>query len=233
MTRKFTNLLLVLVALVAMSSDAHAQGGNANPGIIPPDAEYRGFSYDELSALWWIGVFDIPADADHPFASGQPFQGPRGIAFLVGAFADPDEPVVFEITIPERTPLFFPVVNTSCSVFEGDPFHGDNEEELRECANGHVDGTSDRFAFIDGRPVRNLDAYRTESPLFIWGPLPEENLFGDPDLEGVISPAVDAGFYLLLAPLSKGEHIIHFGGTSASGGVINTVYLITVVPDEP
>lgn len=231
MTRKCANVLLVLVALVAVSSDAHAQGGNRNPGILPPNAHYRGFTYGEWGAMWWQAAFDIPVlDGDHPLISGGAFQGPKGVVFLAGVFAE--EPAVIEITIPAGTPLFFPVINAECSVFEPDPFHGDDEDELRDCANHHIDNTSDRFAVIDGRPVKKLDAYRTDSPLFVWGPLPEDNIFGAP--EGTTSPAVDAGVYLLLAPLSVGEHVIEFGGTfDEFGASINTKYIITVVPKKP
>ena len=55
---------------------------------------------------------------------------------------------------------------------------------------------------IDGVPVRDVGAYRVESPLFVFGPLPEDNIFGAP--VGTTSPAVDAGVYLLLAPLPPG-----------------------------
>jgi hypothetical protein len=233
MTRKCANVLLVLVALVAVSSDAHAQGGNPNPGILPPNAHYHGFTYGEWAAMWWQTAFELPVvDGDHPYFSGGAFQGPKGVVFLAGAFADPDEPAVIEITISAGTPLFFPVVNVECSVFEDDPFHGDDEDELRACANHHIDHTSDLFAVIDGRPVRRLGAYRSESPLFVWGPLPEDNVFGAP--EGTTSLAVDAGVYLLLAPLSVGEHVIEFGGTFDEFDVsINTKYIITVVPRRP
>ena len=81
-----------------------------------------------------------------------------------------------------------------------------------------------------GRAV-NLDDFRFESPLFTWGPLPADNIFGDPAAEGVESPAVDAGYYLMLAPLSVGQHVIEFGATfDAFGASINTVYLVTVEP---
>ena len=43
-----------------------------------------------------------------------------------------------------------------------------------------MDNTSGMFAVIDGVPVNNLDAYRVESPLFEFGPLPEDNLLGVP-----------------------------------------------------
>jgi hypothetical protein len=152
------------------------------------------------------------------------------VYFLAGQFADPDVSAVVEITIPAGSPLFFPIINAECSLFEPDPFHGDDETEMRACANEHIDNTSGHFAVIDGRPV-NLDAHRFESPLFVWGPLPANNIFGDPGAEGVVSPAVDAGYYLLLAPLSVGQHVIEFGATfDLFGASINTVYLVTVAP---
>ena len=46
--------------------------------------------------------------------------------------------VTIDLTIPAGTALFFPVINAECSVIEPDPFHGDSEEELRACANGHT-----------------------------------------------------------------------------------------------
>ncbi len=209
-----------------------AQG--ANPGVLPPNAHYRGHTYGEWEALWWQAMFATPVGAfEHPFFSGRPLPGPKGVVFLAGLFADPDDPAVVEITIPAGTPLFFPIVNAECSVFEPDPFHGDDEDEMRECANEHIDNTSGHFAVIDGQPV-NLDAFRFESPLFEWGPLPEDNIFFDPSAEGVVSPAVDAGYYLLLAPLSVGEHVIEFGATfDEFGASINTVYLVTVEPAGP
>ena len=55
---------------------------------------------------------------------------------------------------------------------------------------------SDLSAGIDGRPLNNLDAYRAESPVFRWGPLPADNALGAP--EGTESDAVAAGSFLLL-----------------------------------
>jgi hypothetical protein len=41
--------------------------------------------------------------------------------------------------------------------------------------------------------------------------LPEDNLFGVPELGGTMAyPTVDEGIYLMLAPLSAGQHTIHF-----------------------
>ena len=118
-TRMVRALLLASVAATCVPLLAQADDGNPNPGILPPNAEYRGFTYGEWAAMWWQAAFNTPVrDLDHPFFSGQPFQGPKGVVFLAGAFADPEEPAVIEITIPAGTPLFFPVINVECSVFE-------------------------------------------------------------------------------------------------------------------
>ncbi len=63
---------------------------------------------------------------------------------------------------------------------------------------------------VDGVPLKNLAAYRTESPLFDVT-LPEGDIFGaGPATYG---PSMDQGYYLMLAPLSAGEHTIHFKGS--------------------
>jgi hypothetical protein len=157
-------LSAALLAALVLGPTVAAVAQGPNPGVLPPTAQYRGQTYGEWEAAWWQAMFATPFDEDHPFVSGQPLQGPKGVVFLAGQFADPDEPAVVETTIPAGSPLFFPIINSECSVFEPDPFHGDDEDELRACANEHIDNTSGHFAVIDGRPV-NLDDYRFESPL--------------------------------------------------------------------
>ena len=214
---------LVLVTLAAVPYDAQAQGGNKNTGVIPPHAKFRGLSYGEWGARWWSTAFSIPVvGGSHPLISGGAFDGHKGVLFLTGVGGG----ATFDITIPAGTALFFPVVNTECSVLEPDPFHGDDEASLRACANGHIDNTSARFAVIDGVPVNNLDAYRVQSPLF--------EFFGLDAPAGTTSPSVDAGVYVLLAPLKVGTHTVHFGGTfDLLGFSIDTTYIITVVPKKP
>lgn len=222
-------ITLVLVTLAAISYDALAAGGNQNSGVIPPHAKYRGLTYGEWVARWSQAANTIPiVEGDHPFFSGGAFGGEDGVVFLTGVGGGP----TVEITIPAGTALFFPVVVAGCSVIEPDPFHGDDEASLRACANHHMDNTSGLFAVIDGVPVNNVDAYRVESPLFVFGPLPEDNVYGVDG--GTFSPSVAAGVYLLHAPLSVGVHVLEFGGTfDEFDYTIHTTYIITVVPNNP
>ena len=222
-------LAMAILVLLVATPPAHAAGRNPNPGVIPAGGTFRGLSYGEWGARWWSTAFSIPVvDGSHPVISGGAFGGDNGVVFLAGIGGG----ATFEITIPAGTALFFPVLNAECSVLEPEPFHGDNEAELRACANGHIDNTSGRFAVIDGVPVSNVDAYRVESPLFEFGPLPEDNLFEFFGLDapaGTTSPAVDAGVYLLLAPLRPGLHTVQFGGTFDEFGFsIDSTFHITV-----
>ena len=58
-------------------------------------------------------------------------------------------------------------------------------------------------------PLHNLNSYRTQSPLFsITFPPPPNNIFGlDPPLT---RDAVSDGFWIMLAPLSPGAHVVDF-----------------------
>jgi len=67
---------------------------------------------------------------------------------------------------------------------------------------------------IDGASVHNLQNYQVPSPLYTWGPLPANNVFQDPVNypAGTTSPSVSDGYFVMVAPLSPGNHTIHFAG---------------------
>ena len=112
---------------------------------------------------------------------------------------------------------------------EDPPFHGDDEAELRACANGLLDLVSDPYAEIDGRPVKDPGAYRVESPLFRYGPLPAGNPLGLPP--GTQSDAVGAGYFLLLPPFSVGEHrIIVRANVPDFGIAVDAEFIVNVEP---
>ncbi len=59
-------LVLSAVTLAAILAHAPAQGGNSNPGIIPPHAKFRGLTYGEWGAKWWQAAFACPVVAGAP-----------------------------------------------------------------------------------------------------------------------------------------------------------------------
>lgn len=229
MAKKSGLVLLVLAILV--SSVFAAPKKNKNKGLVDPARKFHGLSYGEWEARWWQAAFDLPIiEGDHPLISGGAFGGDDDVVFLAAPVGRED---IVEVTVNKRTALFIPILNFECSVAEPEPFHGDDEASLRECANTHADNTSDVFAYIDGEKVRGIEDFRVESPLFQWGPLPEDNLlsfFGVDAPEGTTSDAVDAGYYLLVEPLKEGRHLVEIGGTLGGelSGFVHTIFIINV-----
>jgi hypothetical protein len=220
---KRQHIVLILTGLLILVRGGSAMAQNLNPGIIPPNAHAYGMTYGEWSAEWWKWAISIPV-SEHPlFDNGDCDTGQIGkVWFLGGSFAGTT--TVRECTVPSGRAIFFPVVNVECSTVEPPPFHGENEAELRECAKGFMDGASATLsATIDGRSVQNIASYRVQSPLFTFSAPADNVLFIPGPVKG---QSVSDGYWLLLAPLSRGEHEIHFEGNP--GFPINVTYILTI-----
>jgi hypothetical protein len=210
--------LPTLIAFVA-ALGAHAAVAQkpANSQVVPVNAKHRGLSYAEWSVAQWQWLFSLPVD-QHPLSDeADCSEGQSGkVWFLGGTFtAVEEEPGVIvgeavrECTIPSGTSLFFPLIDAECSTIEGD---GETEAELRECANGLADAIvpESLFLIIDGDPVTDVSSLRVESPLFVFGPLPANNVLEAE--EGAVSPSVSDGYFAMVKPLPVGEHTLEFGG---------------------
>ena len=211
------NLALLAAGLATIFSMsptvAHADPG-VTPGVFPPHSAPYGKTYAQWSAEQWKWTYSMPADA-HPLtdtadvSAGQSGQ----VWFLGGTFAPTTDLngnligiVDRKVSIPAGKALFFPVIDAEQSLAEG----GLDEADCRATANNFADHAVGVFCTVDGMPVKGLAAYRTDSPFFSFGPMPDNNLLGLP--EGTTSSAVSDGYFLMLSPLSAGEHLLHFGG---------------------
>jgi hypothetical protein len=87
--------------------------------------------------------------------------GNNRTVFLAGPVMPAGSPTVrVAATISPGTQLIVPIITVECSVAEEPPFHGEDETELRVCANGLLDLASDPQATIDGAPLSDPGAYR-------------------------------------------------------------------------
>ena len=210
--------ILVLVAALMLSlpnlSSAGGSGGQANPGVLPPNSSAFGKTYGEWSAEFWKWLFSLPVDHNPVFDTANCSAGQSGHVWFLGG-------------------------NVECSTIED---NGTTEAQLRDCANSAADFIRDPAAELDGVSLHNLLDYRRDSPLFTFGPLPDNNLlesFGVPHTVGHTSPSVADGVYLLLAPLSAGSHTLHFSGVTDLSSIgqpkfiQDITYHLTVRPNRP
>lgn len=224
------------VSTIAPATQAQ---GNPNPTVTPPTARPYGLSYGQWSARWWQFVFSIPA-ADNPQLHDDKCEvGQSGpVWFLTGKFCVEESCQSFlsatrSCTIPAGKALFFPVANSWVDNLGVDPPL--STEQLRELAKEFQDAVTSMSCAVDGVPIRglsNTSAYRVVSPVFDYT-IPEDNLFtafGYNFPAQTVEGAVADGVYLMLAPLSAGQHVIRFAATFNYGFAFDITYNITVAP---
>jgi hypothetical protein len=207
------------------SAESQAERQSAKQ-VFPPHARPFDKSFAEWSAEWWQFVFSLPA-SENPIldtvgtacAVGQ--HGP--VWFLVGSFGS--TPVLRTCSIPEGEALFFPVVNQADINVAAQTVR-ELRAEIAPCG----DAANALVAEVDGEPIENLQKSRVKSVPFEIT-VPQDGLL-DP---GTYSPAVGDGYYVMLKPLSRGNHTIHFSGQEPAGQKCSAVdvditYVLTVVP---
>ena len=216
-----TAMCLAVALMLFFASTACGQRGNQNPRVLPVNSRPLGLSYGEWAAEWWKWVTEIPAAVNPQLDETGEFcsLGQSGnVWFLGSSFGFGQWERACEV--PTGKAIFFPIVP---AVFWA-PEDGQTEEEIRALANAAMDGVDLLECTIDGVPLKNLFDYRAESPAFT---LADTLLidFGLPP--GDRFPAVADGYWLFLAPLSRGEHVIHVRMHIAEGPFAGSEHEIT------
>jgi hypothetical protein len=129
--------------------------------------------------------------------------------------------------VPANTALFLPLLNTLG--FSTDPKpaqqpkQGENQvPQLRALAAPLIDSVTELHVTLDD--VSLLDsAGRVKSPVFQFTQPDEDSFLGVP---GTFTGVSD-GYWLFLAPLPPGTHVLKFGGTS-DGLTVDITDIITV-----
>lgn len=208
---------------------------NSNPGIAPIESHPHGKTYSDWAAAWWKWVLQIPASDNPLLNNGACNVGQVGrVWFLSGSFVPLTEPRT--CTVPTGTSLFFPVINLGGFAFLNDPPEKRTEKFLRSEATCDV---TQLDVEIDGVPVNQPAQYFEQSPLFDVQ-LPADNVYGLTENDApqlLLSPSVDAGYYLFLHPLPPGQHTIQWSAQChAPVGDFdlqqNVTYEITVLPNK-
>ena len=232
-----------VVSLLATALPTFADDFRSQPGIIPPGREYSW-----LLAEWWAWTLAFPTNAD-PAADTAPQDSNQSgpVWFLAGLHGSEAAggigTVTREITIPEGTALFFPVLslendNTGC------PTNTDyTVKELVAALTNEWSAVTETTCTIDGVAVRGLEnpqatRFLKISPPFSYTLADSNNIvaidFGEPCIPNGITvfPAVAEGVCVFVAPLPVGHHTINFVGIAGPVAApfvdFNETYDVTV-----
>lgn len=225
---KTVYLIIAIVLMLIMSFDSAVAGEDTSP-------------LAALSARWWQWALSIPTDQNpQSDPSGQYCMvGQRGAVWLLaGTFNG--VAAARACSVPEDKTLFFPIANAIN--FNTPDVCGQDATNLtvtfmRSLSKATIDGATNLALRVDGRLANKL-IQRVKSQVFELA-LPEENMFdkqcADAGLgnvpAGIYSPAVDDGYYVILGPLDRGIHTIHFEAAAGPNGSNEDVtYTLTVVP---
>ncbi len=235
------SVLAVIIGLIVLTPMI-AAAANQNPKILPPNSKPYGLSYGEWSARWWEWAFSIPTpqnplvdDTGVNAANGQSGQ----VWFLAGKIcvgACSTATANRVVDVPAGKALFFPILNAEADNL-WDPPTTYSEAELRGFAKANMDSGENMVAEVDGISVKGLESitqtkYRVISPVFTYH-IPEDNIYSLFNLnfqEQDVTGAVADGVYLMVAPLSVGQHKIHFAGNFGTTFKLDITYTVNVVP---
>jgi hypothetical protein len=197
--RHFLSLVWLCIP-VAFCQGALAQSA----ALLGPSENVNGVSQSTLSMRWWQWAWSF-SDGTGPIsdlsgkdcAAGQP----ADIWFLAGTYGD--EPVSRTCRMPAGRPLFFPLVNYV--YFPTDKKQHSCASMRREVAK-LTDDVENLQLELNGKPLRVSRAHR-QAPTDCF------DLGVNQRPPKRISPSAANGYYVALAPLTKGTYKLRFSGS--------------------
>ena len=208
----------VLTILLALPSVLFAQ--QSQP-VFPPNSTPFGMTYGDWAAAWFQYAFSIPASNNPlPDTTGENCnvgQSSGPVFFLAESCMIPGGQVTRSCTLPAGKALFVPIAVVECSTADSPPFQVNNGQAARTCAASVADGidVGTLHLTIDGKKVPDLRRFRAQSPFYDFVLPAQDNILG---LTGVTLGASGAdGYWVMLSPLPRGAHVLHFGGDYVTG----------------
>ena len=221
-------LVLCLVCLAAPL--------RAGAVVYPTGSTVEGKTLPQWAGEWWQKTFSIPVYAadgktiinpqfDNPLNPGDMVAATHALPsndgkvfFLFGSFFG--GPIDRTVRVPAGTPLFVPIANSEWSNADT-PAKPDFKTvpgnytlaELVAFAKIEADATTGLTASLDGQSIPNVASHRETTPSFTYSEPASKGVhdvfFG---LHVTNEPAAADGVFLMLRPLSPGEHTLHFTG---------------------
>jgi hypothetical protein len=195
----------VFVVLLIFSIMPRVTADSINPGVFSINSKPYGLSYPEWSAKWWQWLAQIPSGVNpvNDKTGANCAEGQSGsVWFLAGSTGNA---AVRDCNVPAGRAILFPAFSAECSYAEDSTLK--TEAQLRSCATNSDQGGIAQVN-VDGVNIKDLQTYNIQSPLFNFT-FPQDNIFGA--RQGSTQSVAD-GIFILLHPLTSGNHILHFTG---------------------
>jgi hypothetical protein len=196
----------VILTLVISSLFPTVYAQNASSLVYPIDSKPYGLNYDQWAENWWKWFVSIPASispADDPTgARCAQNQNDSNVWYLPATFGGKAERTC---TIPSGKAILVTIIGIACNTKQD---MVKTEAEFRDCVRAIMDNLRLATAQLDGVNIPNVEQYRITSSIFPVD-LPKGAVWGAPP--GPTNMSADA-VYLMIPPLSKGEHTLHFSG---------------------
>lgn len=185
-------------------------------GVLPPYFEVAGKTQAEWSAAWWQWALSQGSNSS-PWVeltgANANVHQEGNVFFLAGVLGPQDlHSVTRSFTVPSDKYVFFPIFNSAADNIDVAP--PVSQEQLRSWVAGSVESTSNLVATVDGKKITGITQLRQRSPAYSLF-LPPHNVF-QPLSPGyrdgaLIEDAVSDGYWVMLEPLTVGDHSIVFG----------------------
>jgi hypothetical protein len=209
---------------LGVDTDAGPTDAGPSFSIADPATAHYGKTYAEWASEWWKWVYGATWTAnplnDTTGANCRTGQDPavdggvsREVFFLGGTFGGD---ATRACTIPAGKALFVPLYNylaDNCGVALADQM---TTPELQSYITTNLDATSALALEVDGvsvgATVASFADYRTDIAQFTYSVPVDDNLYTQWGMtfSGTCDPSFQAGYYVMLEPLSAGTHTIHF-----------------------
>jgi len=194
------------ITILGLSSPLYV---SAQPDTYLPDSKPFGLTYGEWGAEWWKWLNGIPSDRNPAAdttgvfcAENQNVSVP--VWYLAGTWGSKEHR---SCTIPSGKSILLSPIEVLCTPAETPTLK--TKEDMQNCAREDQDKVNFVKVTVDGTDISEIAKYRFQTPLFNLT-LPENNVMGIP--AGEIN-GVSEGYFVMLKPLSEGNHTIRSAGS--------------------
>ena len=209
---------LLVAALLAIALPGMATAAKpAAPGFLPANAHPLGHSLTELATAWTVWGFGTSDDNPLVDVRCEQSDVDSRIWFLPVSLGGEWEATC---DVPRGSFLVLFAAGNECSNVEASPYFGEDEAGLRDCVDERLGDVGLVEVSGEGVATTNVDSYLVTTDMVT---LPPDNLLNSDE-----ALSMTEGWFLVIRPLSPGEHVFRAYAEFSTGFIAGITYTINV-----